>query len=237
MLACRPCSHSCAASTISPLQAAVLGAVQEPHGTSARLEQRACTSCPRCSAGSTKGSPSTSRCTPARSCRARDCVLERLVDAAHRPVREGRAAKASREARTLWLLLIVATIPAAIVGKLLDDIAEQQLRNLLLQAGTLTVFGALLWLADRTPAKGDDERSPGWFTGIAMGLAQCLALIAGRVALGHHDDGRTVPRPLASRPARLSRSCSRRRSRSGRSCSSLKDVLRRCRRRRSRSAW
>lgn len=88
------------------------------------------------------------------------------------------AAKA-REARTLWLLLIVATIPAAIVGKLLDDIAEQQLRSLLLQAGTLTVFGALLWLADRTPAKGADERSPGWFTGIAMGLAQCLALVPG----------------------------------------------------------
>lgn len=85
----------------------------------------------------------------------------------------------AREARTLWLLLIVATIPAAIVGKLLDDIAEQQLRSLLLQAGTLTVFGLLLWLADRTPAKGADERSPGWFTGIAMGLAQCLALVPG----------------------------------------------------------
>jgi len=88
------------------------------------------------------------------------------------------AAKA-REARMLWALLIVATIPAAIVGKLLDDIAEQQLRSLLLQAATLFLFGGLLWWADRTRPKGADERSPGWATGIAMGVAQCLALVPG----------------------------------------------------------
>ncbi|MFN8589238.1 MAG: undecaprenyl-diphosphate phosphatase [Candidatus Eisenbacteria bacterium] len=88
------------------------------------------------------------------------------------------AAKA-REARTLWALLVVATIPAAIVGKLLDDLAEQHLRSLLLQAATLSVFGLLLWLSDRTKAKGADERSPGWTTGIAMGFAQCLALVPG----------------------------------------------------------
>jgi len=83
------------------------------------------------------------------------------------------------EARGLWLKLVVCTIPAAVAGKLLNDLAEEKLRSLPLQAATLFVFGLLLWAADRFRPPGRDTRAPGWGPSLAMGLAQCLALVPG----------------------------------------------------------
>jgi undecaprenyl-diphosphatase len=88
-------------------------------------------------------------------------------------------AAVAREARMLWAKLVVATIPAAIVGKLLGDAVEERMRFLPLQAATLFVFGLLLWLADRFRPAGTETRSPSWPTAIGMGLAQCLALVPG----------------------------------------------------------
>ena len=73
----------------------------------------------------------------------------------------------------------MATIPAAIVGKLLGDIAETQLRSLPLQAAMLFVFGALLWWVDRRATANRDEKTPSWTTSLAVGFAQCLALVPG----------------------------------------------------------
>lgn len=87
-------------------------------------------------------------------------------------------AAVARAARLLWARLVVATIPAAIVGKLLSASAEH-LRALPLQAATLFVFGLLLWLADRFTAPGRETRSPSWAQALGMGLAQCLALVPG----------------------------------------------------------
>jgi undecaprenyl-diphosphatase len=78
----------------------------------------------------------------------------------------------------MWLKLVAATIPGAIAGKLLDRYADTTLRQLPLQAAMLAVFGLLLWLVDRS-CKGRDENSPGWGTAMAMGLAQCVALVPG----------------------------------------------------------
>jgi undecaprenyl-diphosphatase len=85
----------------------------------------------------------------------------------------------AREARLMWAKLAVATVPGAIAGKLLDELADQKLRALPLQAATLAVFGLLMWYVDRTRGPGRDEKSPGWGTSIGMGLAQCLALVPG----------------------------------------------------------
>ncbi len=84
----------------------------------------------------------------------------------------------ARETRMTWAKLVVATIPGAIAGKLLNEYADTTLRHLPLQAAMLVVFGLLLWLVDRN-RPGRDERSPGWGTAMAMGLAQCVALVPG----------------------------------------------------------
>lgn len=84
-----------------------------------------------------------------------------------------------REARGWWLRLAAASVPAAIVGRLLSEVAETHLRSLGLQAAMLAVFGALLWAADRFLPAGRDDGRPGWAEAMAMGFAQCLALVPG----------------------------------------------------------
>ncbi len=83
------------------------------------------------------------------------------------------------DTRSVWLQLVLASIPAAIVGKLLGDVAENQLRSMPLQALMLFVFGAVLWATDRFLPKGRDAANPGWMAALAMGFAQCLALVPG----------------------------------------------------------
>ena len=82
------------------------------------------------------------------------------------------------EARLLLAKLVVATIPAAIAGMLLGSAAEEKLRFLPLQAATLFFFGLLLWLVDRN-RPGTDTKSPSWAQALGMGIAQCLALVPG----------------------------------------------------------
>lgn len=85
----------------------------------------------------------------------------------------------ARETRGLWAKLVVASVPAAIAGKLLEKLADEKLRSLPLQAVMLFVFGFLLWAADRFRPAGRETRDPGWGTAMAMGFAQCLALVPG----------------------------------------------------------
>ncbi|MEO5989970.1 MAG: undecaprenyl-diphosphate phosphatase [Candidatus Eisenbacteria bacterium] len=90
-----------------------------------------------------------------------------------------RDAAVRRDTRSVWLQLVLASIPAAIVGKLLGDIAEDKLRSMPLQAIMLFVFGGLLWAADRFLPKGREVSNPGLPAALAMGFAQCLALVPG----------------------------------------------------------
>lgn len=85
----------------------------------------------------------------------------------------------AREARLLWAKLAAASVPAAVAGVLFGDAIEHQTRFLPLQAATLFGFGLLLWLADRFRPPGGDPRSPSWGVALGMGFAQCLALVPG----------------------------------------------------------
>ena len=78
-----------------------------------------------------------------------------------------------------WLKLAAASVPAAIAGLLLKDLASGPLRALPLQAAMLVIFGFLLWAVDRMRPPGRDEEVPGFGTCMAMGLAQALALVPG----------------------------------------------------------
>jgi undecaprenyl-diphosphatase len=77
------------------------------------------------------------------------------------------------------LLLIIATIPGGIAGKLLNDYAEQTFRSPLLIACTLIVMGALLWAADKWASQRRALEDITYRDAVLIGLAQMFALIPG----------------------------------------------------------
>jgi undecaprenyl-diphosphatase len=83
-------------------------------------------------------------------------------------------------AKQLPFLIIGATIPAAVIGKLFEHRVEEQFRsNPLLIASFLIVFGIVLGLADMLGRKRLvlDGITPS--SALLIGLFQCLALIPG----------------------------------------------------------
>ena len=83
-----------------------------------------------------------------------------------------------REARSLFSMIAVATLPALVLGGVLGDL-EDRLRSVVLIATLQLVFGALLWAVDRFSRSTRDDRVPGWGTALGVGVAQCLSLVPG----------------------------------------------------------
>lgn len=81
-------------------------------------------------------------------------------------------------ARMGWLV-IVGTIPIAVLGFAFQDQIETVARNLWLTATMLIVFGLLLGAADALGSRVKTERELTVRDGILFGLAQALALIPG----------------------------------------------------------
>jgi undecaprenyl-diphosphatase len=81
-------------------------------------------------------------------------------------------------ARMGWLVLI-GTLPIAILGVLFKDQIETLARNLWITATMLIVFGVILGVADALGARTKDEHDITVRDGIFFGLAQSLALIPG----------------------------------------------------------
>lgn len=77
------------------------------------------------------------------------------------------------------ILLIIATIPGGIAGKLLNDYAEQAFRAPALIATTLIVMGALLWAADKWAPQARTLDEVTIKDAILIGLAQMFAIIPG----------------------------------------------------------
>lgn len=79
--------------------------------------------------------------------------------------------------RMAWFILI-ATVPAGVVGVLGGDVIARRLGEPWQIGILLAVFGAVLWLADRTPPRRR-MRELGLGTAVAVGIAQSLALAPG----------------------------------------------------------
>jgi undecaprenyl-diphosphatase len=77
------------------------------------------------------------------------------------------------------LFIIIATIPAGIAGLLLEDLAETVFRAPIVTAVALILMGALLWLADAKSPRDRERASMTWRDALAVGFAQCLALVPG----------------------------------------------------------
>jgi undecaprenyl-diphosphatase len=82
------------------------------------------------------------------------------------------------DSRLAWLI-ILATIPAGVLGLLLKDLAEVALRSPLIMALALIGFGLALGWADWRHRGQRDEYSLRARDAIIIGLAQALALIPG----------------------------------------------------------
>jgi undecaprenyl-diphosphatase len=81
------------------------------------------------------------------------------------------------ERRVVYLVL--ATIPGAIGGLLLEDLAETTFRNPALTAVALIVMGVLLWAADRFAARDRALGTMRWTDALFVGVAQVAALVPG----------------------------------------------------------
>lgn len=77
------------------------------------------------------------------------------------------------------LLLVVATIPGGIAGKLLNDYAEQTFRSPVLIACALMIMGILLWAADKWARQNRTMLDLTMRDAIVVGLSQVFALIPG----------------------------------------------------------
>lgn len=87
-------------------------------------------------------------------------------------------ARQDPQARMGWLV-IIGTIPIAVLGLAFSDQIETAARNLWLTASMLIIFGIVLAVADALGSKVKTERDITVRDGLIFGLAQSLALIPG----------------------------------------------------------
>nr|WP_086939743.1 undecaprenyl-diphosphate phosphatase [Thaumasiovibrio occultus] len=84
----------------------------------------------------------------------------------------------SPEAKLAWMI-IIATIPAGILGLVLNDFVDLYLRSPWIIACTTIIFGLLLWWADKHSRLVDDEYQADWKKSLFIGFAQALAILPG----------------------------------------------------------
>ena len=101
----------------------------------------------------------------------------RLVPAGLAALRD-RSLRNDPDRRLAWLLL-AATVPAAIVGFLFNDIIESNVREVGLVALTLVIGGGILWLADRWGARSKGVADVTFPVAVGIGVAQAVALVPG----------------------------------------------------------
>jgi len=95
------------------------------------------------------------------------------------PFRKPRSER--RAAFRLWTTIVVAFLPAAVLGFLFDDAIEAFLFNTLTVAIALMVGGIVLILLERRPRRPvvADVRQIGFGRALAIGFVQCLAMVPG----------------------------------------------------------
>lgn len=79
----------------------------------------------------------------------------------------------------LFSILVIGSIPAAMIGFLLQDFIEKNVRQPLLVASLLVIFSLVLFTADKIGRQNREGAKIGFLDGILVGLSQCLALLPG----------------------------------------------------------
>lgn len=84
----------------------------------------------------------------------------------------------NQDSKLAWCI-VLATIPAALVGFFGKELIELYLRSSTVIATSTLIFGLLLWWADANATQIKDEYKTGWKGALLIGFAQMLALIPG----------------------------------------------------------
>jgi undecaprenyl-diphosphatase len=84
----------------------------------------------------------------------------------------------TNEGRLVWFI-VLATIPAGILGLKYEHLVEESFRNPPLIAASLVVISGVMWAADRYSAKTADLGHLSLGHAIFIGFAQALALVPG----------------------------------------------------------
>ena len=99
------------------------------------------------------------------------------------PFSRSKRGNQRRVALTLWSKIIVACIPAAILGKLLDDWMDAHLYNGLVVSLMLILYGVFFILVENRNRKTEPQITKMWQlnyqTALYIGMFQVLALIPG----------------------------------------------------------
>lgn len=85
----------------------------------------------------------------------------------------------SNETRKLGFMIIVATIPTAIIGILLNDFFSSLYNSLSAIAICLLITGTILWIAERLPQAGKDVGRMKYRDAILVGIFQSIAISPG----------------------------------------------------------
>ena len=99
------------------------------------------------------------------------------------PLQPGKSAREVQLTWQLWLKVVIACIPSAFFGLLLDDWMEAHLSNFFVVAIMLVVYGiAFIWIEDRNrrvEPKVTDLARMSYKTAFYIGLFQVLSIIPG----------------------------------------------------------
>lgn len=88
-----------------------------------------------------------------------------------------RRVETESERRFVWV--VIATVPGAIAGYLLQDMAKHTFRDPALIGVMLIVMGLILWIVDRVAAQHRGLETMRWTDAVAIGVAQMFAIIPG----------------------------------------------------------
>jgi undecaprenyl-diphosphatase len=77
------------------------------------------------------------------------------------------------------LVVIVGTVPIAVIGLALKDVVSGPLRSLWVVAAALVLWSGVMVWAERVGSQKRDERSVTLVDGLVIGLVQCVALVPG----------------------------------------------------------
>lgn len=86
--------------------------------------------------------------------------------------------KSKKERYLLWMIMI-ATIPGALVGFFLEDVFEVLFREVWIVALFILIGSLVLWRADRYISKKESHKEIGLKEAIFIGMSQVLALFPG----------------------------------------------------------
>ncbi len=99
------------------------------------------------------------------------------------PFAPGKDEKQKQYTWMLWFKVIIAVLPSAVIGLLLDDWMDEHLYNHIVVALMLIVYGvAFMWVEKRNEGVAPKVRTVGAMdikTALLIGAFQCLALVPG----------------------------------------------------------